>query len=287
MGTSRSRTRAERFSPSVSSENLCLRVERRQVLEEDLLARPLRRLEVDGLHLDEREVSLAILRRPNLARHRVARVQIELAYLRGGDVDVVGAGQVVVVGGAEEAESVGQRLEHAFREDEAALLGAGLQDLEDELLFPHAGGARHIQLFGNLGECPDAHVLERRQLDAFKFFRRRGAIALRGLLILRLRRGCGWRLFACLSISFHGSSSPSSVTAQRDSTELLLADSKFSRHAGSANRRAACRCSTRQAGSPDALYQVGFNSQMELELGAGGLIESPSCACAFSRRPNS
>ncbi len=103
-----------------------LRVERRQVLEEDLLARAIRRLEVDRLDLDQREVALAFLRRPDLARHRVAGVQVELADLGGGDVDVVGAGQVVVVGRAQEAEAVRQRLEHALREEQAALLGARL-----------------------------------------------------------------------------------------------------------------------------------------------------------------
>ncbi len=124
IGTIRSMTRADRLSEAVSSLMLLLRVERRQVLEEDLLARPLRRLEVDRLDLDQREVALAFLRRADLARHRVAGVQVELADLRRGDVDVVGAGQVVVVGGAQEAEAVGQRLEHPFGEDQAALLGA-------------------------------------------------------------------------------------------------------------------------------------------------------------------
>jgi hypothetical protein len=46
---------------------LLVRVERRQVVEEDLVARSLGRFEVDGLDLDEREVALALLRRANLA----------------------------------------------------------------------------------------------------------------------------------------------------------------------------------------------------------------------------
>ena len=142
-----------------------LRVERREVLEEDLLARLLGRLEVDRLDLDQREVALAVLRRPDLTRDGVAGVQVELADLRRRDVDVVGAGQVVVVGRAQEAEAVGQRLEHAFREDEAALLGARAQDLEDQLLLAHAGGARHFQLLGDLRQLGDAHLLERGEVD--------------------------------------------------------------------------------------------------------------------------
>ena len=190
-----------------------LRVERRQVLEEDLLARAFRRLEVDRLDLDQREVALAVLRRPDLARHRVAGVQVELPDLRGGDVDVVGAGQVVVVGRAQEAEAVGQRFEHALREDEAALLGARLQDLEDQLLLAHAGRAGHVELLRDLGELGDAHVLERRELDDRSSVFSRGAVA--GAARAVASGACGLlRVAACrcspvLSISLHSSSSPS------------------------------------------------------------------------------
>src|SRR6266851_5125048 len=201
---------------------LRLRIERGEILEEDLLARAFRRLEVDGLDLDEREVPLAVLRRPDLAQHGVSRVKIEFPDLRRRDVDVVGAGQVVVVGRPEEAEAVGQRLEHALRKDQAALFGARLEDLEDELLFAHAGCARHLELLGDLRERPDAHVLERRQLDALYFLGWRGAVALGRL---RLRRGCLLRLLARLSIRFHSASSPSPVTAEKGSTEPSNTDS--------------------------------------------------------------
>ena len=142
-----------------------LRVERRQVLEEHPLADAIGRLEVDRLDLDQREVALALLRLPDLAADRVAGLQVELANLRGGDVDVVGTGQVVVVGRAEEAEAVGQRLEHPFREEVAALLGAAAEDLEDQLLLAHPGGAGHVQRLGDLGQLADAHLLQRREVD--------------------------------------------------------------------------------------------------------------------------
>src|SRR5262249_25466791 len=125
--------------------DLLLRIERRQVLEEHLLARALRRLEVHRLDLDQREIALAVLRRADLAGHRVAGVQIELADLRRRYVDVVGPGEVVVIGSAEEAEAVGERFEDAFREDQAALLGTRLEYLEDELLLAHAGRARDVE----------------------------------------------------------------------------------------------------------------------------------------------
>ena len=54
---------------------------------------------------------------------------------RRADVDVVGTGQVAVLGRAEEAVAVGQDLERSVGVDDAAALGMGLQDLEDEFLL--------------------------------------------------------------------------------------------------------------------------------------------------------
>ena len=68
-----------------------VRIERRQVVEEDLVARFLGRLEVDGVDFDQREVTLAFLGRADLAGDGVAGAQIETADLRRRDVNVVGA----------------------------------------------------------------------------------------------------------------------------------------------------------------------------------------------------
>ena len=192
-------TRAEMLSGAVSSLMRLLRVERREVLEEDLLADLLGRLEVDRLDLDQREVALALLRRPDLAGHGVAGVQVELPDLRRRDVDVVGAGQVVVVGRAQEAVAVRQHLEHAFGEDQAALLGARAQDLEDELLLAHARGVRDLELLGQVRELRHAHVLERGEVD-------HGRVA--GLVAVFVFRGG-----SSLAIVVHRSSSPSPVAA--------------------------------------------------------------------------
>ena len=115
-----------------------LRIERRQVVEEDLLARDVGVLEVDRLDLDQGEVALPLLGRPDLPGDGVAGAQVELADLGGRDVDVVGARQVVVLGRAQEAEPVRQAFEHALREDQSLLLGLRLQDLEDQILLAHA-----------------------------------------------------------------------------------------------------------------------------------------------------
>ena len=145
-------------------------IERRQVVEEDLVARFLGRLEVDGVHLDQREVALAFLGRADLAGDGVAGAQVEAADLRGRDVDVVRARQVIVLRRAQEAEPVGQAFEYAFGEDQAALFGLGLEDLEDQLLLTQAGGAGDVHVLGHLVELLDAHVLQFDQIE------RRGAI---------------------------------------------------------------------------------------------------------------
>ena len=140
-------------------------IERREVVEEDLVARFLGRLEVDGVNLDESEIALAFLGRADLAGDGVAGAQVEAADLRGRDVDVIGAGQIVVLGGAQEAEAIGQAFEDALGEDEAALFGLGLQDLEDQLLLAESGGAGHGQVFSDLVELLDAHVLQFDQVE--------------------------------------------------------------------------------------------------------------------------
>ena len=105
------------------------------------------------------------------------------------DVDVVGAGQVVVLGRAQEAEAVGQAFEHAFGEDEAALFGLGLQDFEDQFLLAQAGGAGDVHVLGDLVELLNAHVLQLDQVE------RRGAGlgGLRGALLAALLRRGGLR----------------------------------------------------------------------------------------------
>ena len=66
MGVNRSITRAERFSPRRLELEPLLRIERREVFEEQLVARLLRLLEVDRFDLDQGEIALAFLRRTNL-----------------------------------------------------------------------------------------------------------------------------------------------------------------------------------------------------------------------------
>src|SRR5215510_11247395 len=57
---------------------MLVRIERRQIVEEDLVARDVRRFEVDRLYLDQREITLALFRRTDLARDRVAGARVDL-----------------------------------------------------------------------------------------------------------------------------------------------------------------------------------------------------------------
>src|SRR5271167_3270138 len=92
------------------------------------------------------------MRRTDLAADGVAGLEIELANLRGRNVDVVGAGQIVVVGGAQKAVAVGQDFEHAFGKDVAFFFALGLKDFENQVLLAQSTGAGQVQRSGDLGQ---------------------------------------------------------------------------------------------------------------------------------------
>ena len=114
-------------------------IERYQVVEQDLVPGDLRRLHVYVFHLQKGEIALALFRGADLAADGVAGAQVEAPYLGGGDIDVVRAGQVVVVRRAQEAETVGQNLQDALAVDGPVPFGLGGEQGEDEILAPHAG----------------------------------------------------------------------------------------------------------------------------------------------------
>ena len=158
-GQRRSSTRPVMFSLVVSILRRPCGIERRQVVEEDFVARDFGIFKVDGFDFDQREVTLAILGRTHLAGDGVAGAEIELADLRRRNVNVVRAGEVVVFRRAEKSESVGETFEDAFGEDQTIFLRLGAEDLEDQLLFAHAAGAGDIQFLGDLGEVGDIFFL--------------------------------------------------------------------------------------------------------------------------------
>ena len=130
-----------------------VRVDGRQAVEDDALVGDFGRLVVDRLHFQQREIALALFRRPHVSGDAVARAQRKLADLRGGDVDIIGTGEVGVVGGAKEAEAVGEDFEGALAVYGARFFDAALEHRENQVLlleaavlFDAQGRRRLIQL---------------------------------------------------------------------------------------------------------------------------------------------
>src|SRR5690606_7624027 len=132
-------------------------IERSQVVEVGAVADRIGIVVIDRADLGQREVPLAVLRRADLALDRVAGPQAPFADLVGGDVDVVGAGEIVRFGAAEEAEAVLQHLDRALADDFLAVLGHFLENREHQVLPAHRRRAFDLILLGHgdqLGRRP-------------------------------------------------------------------------------------------------------------------------------------
>ena len=75
------------------------------------------------INLQQGEEAFLVLRLADFALHQVAGAQGEAPDLRRRHVDVLGARQVVVVGRPQEAEAVGQDLQHALAVHRAGCSG--------------------------------------------------------------------------------------------------------------------------------------------------------------------
>src|SRR5437870_1287892 len=142
-----------RFAFSITISATCTwRAAGSSIVEENLVARLIRGLEVDRFNLDQREVLFTFVRRADLAANCVASLEVEFANLGGRDVDIVGAGQIVVVGRAEKAIAVGQNFQHAFGKNVGFFFALRLEDLEDQILLAQTAGPGQIQRSGDLGQ---------------------------------------------------------------------------------------------------------------------------------------
>jgi len=138
---------------------------RLEVVERDALFGALGFVAVDALDFEEGKVFLPLFRRPDLPGDGVTRAQIEPFDLRGGDVDVVGAVEVVPVLAAQESVAFGQNLEHALTAERDIGVEQRLLDAEDQLLFAEAGVVRDRQLFGECVELRQRPALELNDID--------------------------------------------------------------------------------------------------------------------------
>src|SRR5207237_2036786 len=99
-----------------------------------------------------RKIFFTFMRRTHLAADSVAGFQVEFADLRRRNVNVVGAGKVVVVRRTQEAVTVRQDFQHSFSKDVSFFFALGLQDFEDEVLLAQAAGAGKLQGTRDLGK---------------------------------------------------------------------------------------------------------------------------------------
>ncbi len=135
-------------------------VPRLQVVERDPVLGLFRFLVVDALHLEQRQVPLALLGRAHLAHHRVTGAQVEPLDLARAHVDVVGAVQVVPVLTAEESVAFGKDLEHSLAANDRVLVEQRLLDAEDQVLLAEAGVVRDVQFFRELMQLGDGLLLQ-------------------------------------------------------------------------------------------------------------------------------
>src|SRR5512143_393051 len=124
------------------------RIERGKVVEENLVPSNFRVFIVDLFDLEQREIALAFLRRPDLAGHDITGSKVESANLRGGDVDVIGTGTVVGVRSPEKPEPVRQGFQHTLAEHNAVFLRLRLQDREDQFRLSEISGPRGLEVAG-------------------------------------------------------------------------------------------------------------------------------------------
>src|SRR5436190_16170150 len=112
-----------------------------------------------------------------MAFDRVAGAQAETADLRGRDVNVVGAGEVVRFRRAQKAEAVGEDFDDAFADDVDFFLRELFEDREHQLLLAHGAGVFDF-LFFREGEELDRSL----DLEVLKFhFPHWGLVLLYGI----------------------------------------------------------------------------------------------------------
>ena len=99
------------------------------------MAQAFRVFEIDRIDLEQREITLPIFRRANLAFHRIAGAQSKAAHLGGGDIDIIGPGQEIRLRAAQIAKAIGKDFKRTFPEDRLIIIGEGLQDREHHILL--------------------------------------------------------------------------------------------------------------------------------------------------------
>ena len=136
-----------------------VRIERRQIVEVDLVPRLFGILEIERVDLEQREVALAFLRAADVAVDGVAGAQAEAADLRRRDVDIVRPRQIIRLRRAQKAEAVRQNLDDAFADNVGFARRELLEDTEHQLLLAHGAGVLDLELLGERDKLRRSLVL--------------------------------------------------------------------------------------------------------------------------------
>ena len=88
----------------------------------------------------------------------IARAQVEAFDLRRRNVDIVGAGEIVIVGRPQKTEPLGERFEHALAPNLAALSRLRLEYAVDEFLPAEVGGVFDVERGGFFEQLRNVHA---------------------------------------------------------------------------------------------------------------------------------
>src|SRR5690606_33028217 len=119
----------------------------------------------DGFDLQQGEVALLVLRRPDLTGDVIAGLEVEAPDLRRRDVNVLRAGEITEAGRTQETVALGHDLEDALGEQNAPALGVLLEDREDELVLFHRPEVLDTKLLRLGVEIRDRHAVQLRDVD--------------------------------------------------------------------------------------------------------------------------
>ena len=142
------------------------RVERRQVVEQDLGLDRLRVFEIDRIDLEQGEIPFALARAADGTVNGVARAQAEAANLGRGDIYIIRTRKIIHVRAAQETESVRQDLEHAVGDDLDFLISQGLEDGKQQILFAQIAGVLDLEALGEGDQVFRCFLVELLQGDA-------------------------------------------------------------------------------------------------------------------------
>ena len=139
---------------------LLVGVEGREILEGYAVLSYRGLVVVDQLDAQHGEESLAFFGAPDLAVDSVAGLEVEKPYLGGGDIDIVGAREIGILGGSQKSVAIRQNFQRPIGVDDTALFGMGFQCIEDEFLLAQGYQLFVVDpvLFAQFPEFLDAHL---------------------------------------------------------------------------------------------------------------------------------